>query len=155
MTSHIQSLSGTEVARKSILVVDDERRIADTLKLILCSRGYSAETAYDGSSAISKYREFRPDLVISDVVMPGMNGVEMAISIRREFSDCLVLLFSGQAATADILEEARSRGHQFELLAKPVHPDELLLRVMQLIGTSDAGPGMQAGTPKKQGIIAA
>jgi hypothetical protein len=56
------------------------------------------------------------------VVMPGTNGVEMAIAIRREFVNCRILLFSGQAVTADLLDDARSRGYNFELLAKPVHP---------------------------------
>jgi DNA-binding response OmpR family regulator len=130
------------LGKRSVLVVDDEKRIADTLKLILRSKGYAAEAAYDGLSAIEIFREFRPDLIISDVVMPGMNGVEMAIAICNEFSDCRVLLFSGQAVTADILEEARTRGHEFELLAKPVHPDELLHKVRHLIGTSSSGAAM-------------
>jgi CheY-like chemotaxis protein len=133
-------------AKKSVLIVDDERRIADTLKLILCSKGYIAEAAYDGLSGIERCRAFRPDLIISDVVMPGMNGVEMALAIRQEFSNCLVLLFSGQAATADILEKARALGHEFDLLAKPVHPNELLQKVIQLIGAGDSGVAKQART---------
>ena len=60
--------------------------------------------------------------------MPGMNGIEMAIQIRQRYPACKVLLFSGQAATADLLEEARQSGYDFELLAKPVHPTELLAK---------------------------
>ena len=120
--------------RPSILVVDDEERIADTLVLILQTKDFSAEAAYDASSALEICSKRTPDLVISDVVMPGMNGIEMAVIIRSHFPGCRILLFSGQAATADMLEEARGRGHQFELLAKPVHPEKLLEKVYELIG---------------------
>ncbi len=123
--------------KSSILVVDDEKRIADTLALILASKGYAARAAYDGASGIEMCRELRPDLVISDVVMPGMNGIEMAIAIRRQFSNCRVLLFSGQAASADMPEQARTRGHSFELLAKPIHPEELIAKVNQVLASGN------------------
>ena len=121
------------VVVRKIVVIDDEKRIADTLALILRSNGYMAEVAYDGTSGLATCSEFRPHLVISDVVMPGMNGIEVAIEIRRQFPNCKILLYSGQAATAQMMEEARSRGHDFELLAKPVHPVQLLEKVKSLI----------------------
>jgi len=125
----------SNVAQKgSILVVDDEQRIADTLTLILRSQGYNVQVAYDGASGLEIYRTMVPDLVISDVVMPRMNGVDMAIAIRKEFPNARILLFSGQAVSADMLDEARGRGYDFELLAKPVHPNELLKKVNELIG---------------------
>ena len=64
-----------------------------------------------------------------DVIMPDMNGIEAAIHIRKFLPSCKVLLFSGQAATADLLESARSQGHEFEILAKPVHPQDLLAKL--------------------------
>ena len=67
-------------------------------------------------------------------VMPGMNGIELAIAIRRQFPGCHILLFSGQAETMEILEDAKQRGYDFELLAKPLHPEELLTRIEKLIG---------------------
>lgn len=118
-----------------ILVVDDEKRIADTLTLILRSKNYVVTTAYNGLEAYESCLMAAPRLVITDVVMPRMNGVELAIKLRAEMPDCLVLLFSGQAATADMLREASDRGFQFELLAKPVHPEQLLAKVGGLIGT--------------------
>lgn len=124
---------GKATLRRSILVVDDEQRIADTLALILRSKDYIVEVAYDGASGIELYRSFRPDLVISDVVMPRMNGVDMAIAIRKEFPNSRILLFSGQAVSADMLDEARGRGYDFEMLAKPVHPDQLLQRVAEIL----------------------
>lgn len=61
--------------------------------------------------------------------MPDMDGIEAAIHIRAFLPECKILLFSGQAATADLLENARARGHEFEILAKPVHPQDLLAKI--------------------------
>lgn len=63
--------------------------------------------------------------MISDVVIPGRNGVETGIRVRELLPQCRVILFSGQAATADLLKEARG-GHEFQILAKPVRPQTLL-----------------------------
>jgi CheY-like chemotaxis protein len=82
--------------------------------------------AVDGQDAIDSRERLRPDLLITDVVMPGMTGIEAAIIARSRLPKCKILLFSGQAATADLLEAARSRGHEFEVLTKPVHPTDLL-----------------------------
>jgi CheY-like chemotaxis protein len=112
-----------------VLVVDDERVIADTLSTILNQNGFDASTAYSGVTAVDRAREIRPELVISDVIMQDMNGIEAAIRIREILPGCKILLFSGQAATADLLERARSQGHEFEILAKPVHPQDLLAKL--------------------------
>jgi DNA-binding response OmpR family regulator len=129
------SATSTRIERR-IVVIDDERMIADTLALILRSKGYAAEVAYDGLSGLATCADFHPHLVISDVVMPGMSGIEVAIELRRKAPDCTILLYSGQAATAQMMEDARSRGHEFELLAKPVHPVQLLEKVKSLIGNA-------------------
>ena len=134
------SRSQPKAAPPLILVADDEKRIADTLALILTSKGYTAQIAYDGASALAMCRGRVPDLVLSDVVMPGMNGIELAIAVRQEFPACQILLFSGQAATTMILEDAARQGYDFEILAKPVHPEELLARVKELIGPGDSRP---------------
>lgn len=114
---------------KRVFVVDDERCIADTLAVILRTSGFDANVYYDAHSALAQLDSLRPDLVITDVVMPGMSGIEMAVLIRDRQPACKILLFSGQAATADMLEEARRRGYDFELLAKPIHPTDLLAKV--------------------------
>ena len=116
-------------AKRKVLVVDDEHRIADTLAAILNQSGFDAFAVYTGISAVDRARELSPDLVISDVIMPDMNGIEAAILIRRMLPACKILLFSGQAATADLLERARTQGHEFEILAKPVHPQDLLAKL--------------------------
>jgi len=112
-----------------VLVVDDEQVIADTLAKILDLNGYDASAVYTGTAAVESARALKPDLVISDVIMPDMNGIEAAISIRGFLPTCKILLFSGQAATADLLENARAQGHEFEILAKPVHPADLLAKL--------------------------
>ena len=112
-----------------VLVVDDEQVIADTLAKILDLNGYDASAVYTGTAAVESARSLKPDLMISDVIMPDMNGIEAAISIRGFLPACKILLFSGQAATADLLENARAQGHEFEILAKPVHPSDLLAKL--------------------------
>ena len=114
---------------KRIFVVDDEKCIADTLAMILRKSGYEANAFYNAQSALAQIDSRCPDLVITDVVMPGMNGVEMAVLIRERHPACKVLLFSGQASTVNILEMAGKRGCDFELLAKPIHPTDLLAKV--------------------------
>ncbi len=115
--------------KPKVLVVDDERVIADTLAIILNQHGYDATAVYTGTGAVEKARSTHPDLIISDVIMPDMNGIEAAIQIRQFLPGCKILLFSGQAATADLLENARTQGHAFEILAKPVHPHDLLAKL--------------------------
>jgi CheY-like chemotaxis protein len=121
-----------------VLIVDDERIIADTLSMILSRSGFSTMTAYDGLSALKIVRSARPDLVISDVMMPGMTGVELAITITQTIPTCKILLFSGQAATVDLLEKAREAGHTFTTLTKPVHPTDMLKRVSECLAMQNA-----------------
>ena len=112
--------------RVKIIVVDDEPQIADTLVEILSGEGFEAVTASTGNEAIELAQTFRPDIVISDVVMPGLDGVEASIRIRDLLPECRVILFSGQADTVDLLKKARDRGHEFEIVAKPIKPETLL-----------------------------
>ena len=106
----------------SVLIVDDERVIADTLAAILSYKGFSTTAVYSGERAVEAAIELRPNFLISDVVMGAMSGIEAAILISASVPECRILLFSGNAATNDLLRHAQSEGFQFELLAKPVHP---------------------------------
>ena len=117
------------VKKRKVLVVDDEQIIADTLAKILDLNGYDASAVYTGTQAVESARSLQPDLIISDVIMPDMDGIQAAIKIRAFLPDCKILLFSGQAATADLLENARAQGHEFEILGKPVHPSDLLAKI--------------------------
>jgi CheY-like chemotaxis protein len=117
---------------RNILVVDDEASIADSLTEILVGFGYNASAFYDGRAAIESARRDCPDLVVSDVVMPKLNGIDTVLAIRQHCPGARILLFSGQAGTFDILAGARAKGHEFELLAKPIHPDQLLRKLASL-----------------------
>jgi CheY-like chemotaxis protein len=114
------------VKAMQVIVVDDEPVIADSLADILEGEGCRAMAVSGGAAAVELARELRPHVVITDVSMPGMNGIETAIAIRQICPDCRIILFSGHGSTADLLEEARAQGHDFELLPKPVRPEALL-----------------------------
>lgn len=119
-----------------ILIVDDERTIADTLAAIFRGVGYETFTAYNGLLGLQAARELKPNLVLSDVVMPVLDGVSMAMEIRRTLPEIEVLLFSGQAGTLDLLQQAEKNGMHFELLTKPIPPQEIILKVTSaLIGS--------------------
>jgi DNA-binding response OmpR family regulator len=121
-----------EKHRPVVMVVDDERVIADTLSVILSRSGFSVMTAYDGETAMQLAGKITPDLLLSDVMMgPGMDGTQLAIAMVRRFPDCKVLLFSGHAATVDLMAKARRDGHDFALMTKPVHPADLLARITE------------------------
>ena len=117
-----------------VLVVDDESVIAETVAEILSRSGCTAMTAYDAEEAMETALLTPPEMLITDVILPGMNGIELAIAIRRVFPDCKILLFSGQAVAADLLAPARQSGHHFQMLSKPIHPSELLAHVSQSLG---------------------
>lgn len=115
--------------KKTVLVVDDERLIADTMTEILKRSGFHALCAYDGQSALELAIQANPDFVVTDVVMPQMNGVQLGIAIRKALPLAEVILLSGQAGITDIVERGRREGYSFELIAKPIHPERLLQRL--------------------------
>lgn len=115
--------------KPKVLVADDERVIADTLAMILNQSGFEARAVYSGERALEEAPTFQPNMLISDVIMADLNGIDAAIRIREILPTIKILLFSGQAATADLLEKARGEGYEFEILAKPVHPQDLLSRL--------------------------
>ena len=124
---------------RRVLIVDDETAIADTLALIFKTQHYEARVAYSAERAIEILAEWRPDLAVLDVVLPEMNGIDLAIVIKANYATCHVLLFSGNTNTSVLLEEAGRKGHQFEVLAKPVHPNLMLERASELLGSSEEG----------------
>jgi DNA-binding NarL/FixJ family response regulator len=73
-----------------------------------------------------------PDYLVSDIAMPGMTGIEVAIAIQREAPKCKVLLFSGQVGASELIKNATAAGHSFELLQKPIHPKELVEAIRNL-----------------------
>jgi CheY-like chemotaxis protein len=113
-------------------VVDDEKMIADTMSEILTGAGFQVAVAYDGWTALEAASRFPPDYMLSDVLMPRMNGVELAIAIRKIFPLAKIFLFSGQAGISEILLNGQRQGFQFELIAKPIHPLKLIERLKNI-----------------------
>jgi len=118
-----------------VLVVDDEQAIAVTLAAILEGAGYQTATAFSGLQAIETAAKFRPNFLLSDIRMPGMNGVEAAIQILGFLPECSVLLISGYVAD-DVLAAARTRGFDFEVCSKPMPPPLLLGKIAEIVSRS-------------------
>jgi CheY-like chemotaxis protein len=124
----MEEMIDTQALRR-VLILDDEQVIANTLALILNRSGFEARAVYSGETAVEVAKVLIPDFLVSDVLMDGMTGIEAAIRISTMVPSCKVILFSGQAATADLLERAEANGYRFELLQKPVHPRALIDRL--------------------------
>ncbi len=114
-----------------ILVVDDEPLIAETLAAILNNSGLAALTAPDGLAALEIAQLMPPEMLISDVAMPGMNGFDLAVEVTKATPDCEIILFSGQATASDLEAMNHAAGRDFVTLIKPVHPADLLARVYE------------------------
>lgn len=119
----------TEPNKTKVLVADDEQMIANTLAIILRNDGYDVRAVYSGEAAVELAQTFLPHILISDVIMQGMTGIEAAMEICAALPDCKILLFSGQAATANLLRDAKQRNYDFEIFAKPIHPADLLAKL--------------------------
>jgi len=124
-----------------VLIVDDDPMIANTLATILRGHGLAAMTAADGPAALEIAGVIPPQLLLSDVVLHGMNGFELAAEVKSRVPDCEVILFSGEYSNCDVVSH-HSEGHDFLTMVKPVRPEDLLARVwerLNLHGTAPAG----------------
>jgi DNA-binding NtrC family response regulator len=117
----------------SVFVVDDEPTISMTLAIILRKEGFASKSFNAPLEALQAALVAAPDLLITDVAMPGMSGIQLAIEFQRKYPHSKVLLFSGNARIAEFTREASEAGYSFDLLSKPVHPNELLQRVRDLL----------------------
>lgn len=117
----------------TIFLLDDEPTIVLTWALILTKRGYKVEAFSDPQLALERIRQHPPDLLVSDVGLPEMTGIDLAITLLTERIGTKVLLVSGQAGTAEQLEDAVMKGHEFEVLPKPVGPALLLSKIQELL----------------------
>ena len=129
------------VERPIVMVVDDEPLVADTLAMILTHAGYRAVRAYDAKTALEMASVRAPDLLISDVAMPEMNGVELALGMVAMAPGCKVVLFSGHARSVDLIR-AYDAGHDFPLMAKPMHPTEMLGQVAKSLAQMSVRSGV-------------
>ena len=112
-----------------VLIADDERVIADTLAVILNQGGFDARAVYSCVKALEMAPAFRPDMLISDVIMSELNGIEAAVMMKTLLPDIRVFLLSGQTATAELLEKENASSYGFQILTKPLHPHELISKL--------------------------
>jgi DNA-binding response OmpR family regulator len=128
------------VGERKILLVEDEKVVADTLGKILSSSGYDTRVAYTAEAAIQIVSQWSPHLAILDVMLPKMNGIELAVVLIERFRGCHVLLFSGQPSVEGLMQKAKSEGHVFEILAKPIHPTVMLDTISSLLCPGNPKP---------------
>jgi DNA-binding response OmpR family regulator len=146
----VPSAFSSESAPLRVYIVDDEWLIAQTLAAILRKEGFHAQAFHNPDQVLVRSMEYPPDVLITDVMMPGMTGIELAIALRRAGHEGRIILFSGQSGALDLLCDARRRGYDFELLEKPLHPVQLLLRLRNTRkspGRRARGDGASPTTP--------
>lgn len=117
---------GESISALKVLVVDDERTVAYSLGAILKIYDYNVRSAHSAEEALPIAEEFRPDVVLSDIVMPGIGGIELALRLRDLLPRCQVLLMSGQTNHHEKLQAAEARGCKLKVLHKPIPPREIL-----------------------------
>ena len=124
-----------------LLVVDDDRGMRDTLLDILEARGYRVGVASDGVEALEAVKSEAHDLVLMDIAMPRMNGVEALKELKRIDGQTIVIMMTAYAVQ-DLIEEALREG-VYEVVYKPLDVDEVLKLVDQAIngGNGDGPPG--------------
>jgi CheY-like chemotaxis protein len=127
----------SSISAPCVFVVDDEPVIASTLAAILQLHGYSASFFTSPLAALAAARVKSPDLLISDVGIPEISGIELANLMKTQFPSCKVLLFSGAPSSIDLLDSARDQGHNFDLLLKPVPLPEFLAEISKRVGSAE------------------
>jgi DNA-binding response OmpR family regulator len=116
-----------------VLVIDDEESLAVAVARVLDLHGYRCFAVYNGRDAIAAAESFSPDVVLSDVMMDGTNGVDACMQIQRALPSCRILLYSAEVPVAhSLLADAISAGYNFELLAKPLEPSALVSKIETL-----------------------
>jgi CheY-like chemotaxis protein len=154
LTLRSDTFSGDGIAvspesKPRVLVIDDDKLIADSLSSVLNMSGFQSTAVYSGEHAVESAGTIQFDHLVSDVVMPGMSGIDTAIEVRKRLPQCKVLLMSGNNETSALLTAAQERGFDFDILPKPAHPSAILekLRAKTLNpGLSDSPQNSQPGT---------
>ena len=120
-----------------VLVVDDEVNIVRLIQVNLERQGYQVETANNGAQALAKIRESRPDLLVSDVMMPEMDGLELLSTIRRDpvLNDLPVIMLTAKAQDANVME-GYTRGADM-YLTKPFNPAELIAFAKRILSSQN------------------
>jgi DNA-binding NtrC family response regulator len=114
-----------ESGRRTVLVIDDDRVLADTLAEILRLHGFKPVALYSGEEAIELAERLRPDVVLSDIHMSRLDGIETAKRIRKLHPQCRVILFTAHAVSEAMRQLIH--GLEFELLQRPLRPEDVLI----------------------------
>lgn len=123
-----------------ILIVDDEERIADTLGAIVRNWGHEVLVEHAAKMASLVAQRFKPDVLLTDVVMPEMDGFALAEHFREHYPHCNIIFMSGNASSGPLLAMADQRGYRYVLLVKPFHPHELLAVLDKMPGSGNTFP---------------
>ncbi len=122
---------------KRILVIDDEELVRSTLRMTLEAQGYEVEDAPDGEAGVQIFRQRPADLIVTDILMPGKEGIEMIIELRRDFPDVRIIAISGGGrfkSPHTFLTTAQHFGAD-RIFAKPFDQEEFLAAVQALTKT--------------------
>lgn len=114
------------MSKGKVLVVDDDAALAEMVSIILRSEGYEPEVCPDGTSAVERFHAVRPDLVLLDVMLPGIDGVEVCRTIRRS-SLVPIIMLTAKTDTKDVVEGLEAGADDY--VSKPFKPQELIARV--------------------------
>jgi two-component system, OmpR family, response regulator MtrA len=109
-----------------ILVVDDDTAISEMIGIVLKGEGYEPEFAADGAEAIELFRSMRPDLVLLDLMLPGIDGIQVCATIRAE-SGVPIIMLTAKGETTDVVKGLESGADDY--VVKPFNPKELVARI--------------------------
>lgn len=117
-----------------VLIVDDDRLVADTLSLIFESNGFAAKSAYSAEEGLKSSREFRPDLLVCDVTMPGRDGLSLVEDVTYELPTCRILVLTGfYSNLKNVRDRARRLSRPIGILTKPCQPSVVLREAAVLL----------------------
>jgi|SRR5580658_7160171 DNA-binding NtrC family response regulator len=117
---------------RTVFVVDDEPGTALAIAAILNASGFQATAFTNAEKLMQAAESCCPSILISDVFMPQINGIELAIRFKAAYPKCKILLFSGNASADRLMEVATEQGHAFTLMSKAILPDDLVAAVAKL-----------------------
>jgi DNA-binding response OmpR family regulator len=142
MSTPSPATSSAERAQMRALVVDDEAPLVEIVKSYLEREGFQVHVAHDGNTAVEAAREQQPDVIVLDLMLPGLNGIEACRQIRA-FSDAYIIMLTAKTEEADKIVGLSTGADDY--LTKPFSPGELVARVHAMLrrprtAPAEAGP---------------
>ena len=117
--------------RPTVLIVDDESAIVDTLRILLKNEGFAAHVAFGGKQGLDQIAALRPDVVISDIRMPAVTGIDLLSAARAQDPDVPVILMTAQASLQSAIQAVNEGA--FHYIQKPFRNDELVAIVKRAV----------------------